>query len=55
MNPRFRVFLGRDFFKERNLREGTSVKMMWINSDTLRIDVIGVGDEEILPPFLQRA
>ncbi|RLF35508.1 MAG: hypothetical protein DRN03_05115, partial [Thermoplasmata archaeon] len=64
MNPWFRVFLGRDFFEERNLREGTHIKMMWINSDTLRIEVIRVWEEEeereeekkkILPPFLQCA
>jgi len=50
MNRWFRVFLGRGFFKERNLREGTLIKMMWINPDTLRVEVKGPP-----PPFLQRA
>ena len=61
INRWFRAFLGRDFSEKRNLRGGTHIKMIWINPDTLRIEVIEVGMEEeeekkkILPPFLQRA
>ena len=54
MNRWFRVFLGKDFFKECNLKERTLIRITWIDPDALKIEILC--KKSVSPrPLLNRA